>query len=74
MQLAGLILVHRIMPLMEVRFAEERYAFRRARSAEVWPSDLDHCVAVSRGSQKLAYVGGLDIAGAFASASRPKLI
>ena len=68
-KLMELILVRRISPMVEKQLADEQYAYQRARSPEVLISDLDNFITNNRNNQRLTCVMGLDIAGAFDSAS-----
>ena len=74
MRLLGLILAGRVMPWSEQELACEQYAYRRARSTELLLRYLYHFVTTNRANQKLTYLVGLDIFGAFDNASHTKLV
>ena len=73
-KLLELILVRRILPSVEQRISCSQYAYQRARSTEILLSDLDHSVTGNVRDKKTTYVVGLDVAGAFDSASLGKLV
>ena len=68
-----LILVRRILPVVEGGLPEYQYAYQRLRSTEITPSDLDRFASTDRARGNFVYVVGLDVAGAFDSASLTKL-
>ena len=74
MKMLELILARRIPPIVEGELAGNRYAYRRARSTEVFLSDLDHFAPQNRKRGKYTYIVGLDAAGAFDSASLVQLV
>ena len=73
-KLLELVLARRIMPHVENKISGSQYAYRRARSTEVLLSDLDRYVTDNIAGKKITYVVGLDVAGAFDSASLIKLV
>ena len=73
MKLLELVLVRRIIPKVESGLSEDQYAYQRSRSTEVMLSDLDRFASENRAKKRYTYIVGLDIAGAFDSASLEKL-
>ena len=74
MKLLELILVRRLMPKLEGKLAEEQYAYQKARSTELLLADLDRFVRQGRQAGRTTYMVGMDVAGAFDSASLPRLV
>lgn len=74
MKLMELVLARRITPGLEGRLAKEQYAYQHARSTEALLADLDRFVTRGIDEGWATYVMGLDIAGAFDSASLQKLV
>ena len=73
-KLLELALVRRIRSFVEDRISCSQYAYQRARRTEVLLSDLDRVVTGNARAEKVTYVVGLDVAGAFDSASPPELV
>ena len=74
MKLVELVIVRRLLPLVEHLLSADQYAYQRARSTEILLSDLDYFVTTNRARNRITYVAGLDIAGAFDSVSYVKLL
>ena len=74
MKLLELILVRRLLPKLEGKLAEEQYAYQKARSTELLLEDLDRFVRKGKQEGWITYMVGMDVAGAFDSASLPRLV
>ena len=74
MKLLELILVRRLLPKLERKLAEEQYAYQKARSTELLLEDLDRFARKGRKEGWITYMVGIDVAGAFDSASLPRIV
>merc|ERR1712113_557311 len=74
LKLLELVIVRRILPIVEDHLSPDQYAYQRVRSTETLLSDLDWFVGKNRREDKITYIAGLDIEGAFDSAGHLKLI
>ena len=68
------VLVRRILPAIEGRLAGSQYAYEQNRIPDILLGDLDGVVGNNSRDGFVTYVVGLDIDGAFDSASVPKLV
>ena len=73
MKLRELIIVRRILPKVGGVLSPDQYAYQNSRSTETLLSDLDLFVNEGRNKGKHIYIAGLDISGAFDSASYTRL-
>ena len=73
-KLLELILVRRLMPKLEGKLAEEQCAYQKARSTQRLLADLDRFVTRGRKDGWTTYMVDSDAAGAFDSASLPRLV
>ena len=64
----------RLMSRPEGKLAEEHYAYQKARGAEFLLAHLERFATQGRQEGWMTYMVGLDVAGAFDSASLPRLV